>query len=383
MLFLLLPLSCKKEDPEPKPAPAPSAVKVTGITLDRTSASLSEGETMTLSPTVQPSNATDKSVSWSSDNSSVASVSNGKVTAVAPGNATITVKTNDGGFTATCKVSVTQSNYPVTGITLDKSELSMTEGEVVTLTTTIKPDNASNKSVTWSSSSDAVATVSEDGTVTAVAPGNATITVKTNDGGFTAVCQVTVTARIYPVTGVSLDNSEVTLDKGNPVQLTATVYPDNATNKDLEWSTSNPSVATVENGLLTAVSGGEADITVTTSDGGFTAVCHVSVISHPESISLNVASLVLEVGKEYTLIATITPADAVNRNVSWTSSDPSIVTVSGTGVLKAVKSGKATITVTTEDGNLTANCSISVNGSGVERSLRHWKNEGEQDGTPA
>ena len=117
---------------------------------------------------------------------------NGKVTAVKAGSATVTVKTTDGGKSASCAVTVNAKVFPVTGVTLNKDTMTLTEGETGTLTATVAPDNASDKSVTWSSSAPDVATVDQNGKVTAVKKGTATITVKTTDGGKTAACEVTV-----------------------------------------------------------------------------------------------------------------------------------------------------------------------------------------------
>ncbi|MBQ8483241.1 MAG: Ig domain-containing protein, partial [Bacteroidales bacterium] len=153
-----------------------------------------EGEEITLTATVTPDNATNKNVTWSTSDAAIVTVTNGKVTAVKAGKATITVTTEDGAKTATCEVTVKAKTYPVTGVTLDKTEHEMTEGEEVTLTATVNPDNATNKNVTWSTSDAAIATVT-NGKVTAVKAGKATITVTTEDGAKTATCEVTVKAK--------------------------------------------------------------------------------------------------------------------------------------------------------------------------------------------
>ena len=169
-------------------------VSVTGVSLNKTSLTMKVGDTQTLVATVSPSDAADKSVSWSSNNTSVASVSSsGVVTAKAVGTATITVKTKDGDKTATCSVTVNPIN--VTGVSLNKNSMSLLVGETQTLTATVSPNNATDKSVTWSSNNTSVASVSSSGVVTAKAVGTATITVKTNDGGKTATCSVTVKSR--------------------------------------------------------------------------------------------------------------------------------------------------------------------------------------------
>ncbi|MDE5586362.1 MAG: Ig domain-containing protein, partial [Muribaculaceae bacterium] len=174
---------------------AAKVIEVTGITLSNTELKITEGETATLTATVAPDNATDKSVTWTSSDASIASVSSdGVVTALKPGNATITA-TSSNGKTATCAVTVAANIISVESITISKTELSLTEGDTATLTATIAPENATDKTVTWTSSDASIATVSADGTVTAVKAGTATITAASANGK-TATCSVTV-ADIY------------------------------------------------------------------------------------------------------------------------------------------------------------------------------------------
>ena len=184
MMFMMA--SCEK--------PLQDTIKVEGVSLNVTSVELTEGDQTTLTATINPSNATNKNVTWTSSDNNVATVANGKVTAVKAGTATITVKTEDGNKTATCTVTVTAQTYPVESVTLDKTSVELTEGDEVTLTATVNPANATNKNVTWTSSDNAVATVA-NGKVTAVKAGTATITVTTEDGNKTATCTVTVTAQ--------------------------------------------------------------------------------------------------------------------------------------------------------------------------------------------
>ena len=342
-----------------------AAISVTGVTLDKTSLSMTVGDTQTLTATVNPSNATDKSVTWSSDNTSIATVSSsGVITAKAAGTAKITVKTNDGGKTATCTVTVKAATIPVTGVSLDKTSLSMTVGETQTLTATVTPSNATNRSVTWSSSNTSIATVSTSGVVTAKTAGTATITVMTNDGGKTATCTVTVKAATISVTGVSLDKTSLSMTVGETQTLTATVTPSNATNRSVTWSSSNTSIATVStSGVVTAKAAGTATITVKTNDGGKTATCTVTVKEATvpvTGVSLDKTSLSMTVGETQTLTATITPSNASNKSVTWSSNKTSIATVSSSGVVTAKAAGTATITVKTNDGGKTATCTVTV-----------------------
>jgi uncharacterized protein YjdB len=345
----------------------PGIIAVTGVTLAPAALNLTVGGSAgNLNATVKPKDATNKTVTWSTSDGSVATVNNGVITPVGIGNATITVSTQDGGKTATCAVSVTA---PVSGVSLNLASLSLTMGgtQTATLIATVQPVGTANKNVTWTSDNPGVATVN-NGVVTAVSAGSATITVTTVDGNKTATCVVTVAAAYYPsnnvaVTGVSLSPTSLSLTVGgSPSTLTATVTPNNATNKTVTWSTSDDSVATVNNGVVTAVGGGTATITVSTQYGGKTATCAVSVTATVSGVSLNLASLSLTMGgtETATLIATVQPAGAANKNVTWESSNSSVATVNN-GEVTAVSAGNATITVTTEDGGKTATCVVTVN----------------------
>ena len=336
-------------------------IPVATVTLDITSCEIVVGNIVTLTATVTPDNATNKNVAWSSSDNSVATVEDGVVTAVKPGTATITVRTEYAGKAATCDVTVKGKTIPVDDIKLDITSHEMTEGDAVTLTASIAPDNATNKNVVWSSSDNSVATVNDYGYVFALTPGSATITVTTVDGGKTATCEVTVKSKVYPVTGVSLDRTSVELSEGDVTALNATVYPSNATNKNVFWVSSS-SAASVSDGVVTAIHPGTAVITVFTEDGYKQATCEVTVKSkfYPVTgVSLDRTSVELSEGDEIFLNATIYPADATNQNLSWSSTDPSVASVSD-GVVTANSSGTALITVTTEDGGMTASCEITV-----------------------
>ena len=182
-----------------------TVVNVTGVKLNKSSITLEEGKSETLTATVEPTDATDKSVSWKSSDEKVAKVdNNGKVTAIGAGSTTITVTTTDGSKTATCSVTVTAVANPVavTGVKLDKTALTIEAGKSATLTATVEPGNATKQGVTWTSSNTKAATVDSNGKVTGVAEGSATIEVKTDDGGKTASCAVTVTKSTTPVVPV-------------------------------------------------------------------------------------------------------------------------------------------------------------------------------------
>lgn len=229
----------------------PDAVRVTGISLDKQTAILSTiGETLLISRTITPGNATNKNVTWTSSNPSVAAVSAGQVTAVANGTATITATTKDGGYTASCVVTVNaggNQNVPVTGVSLNVTQTEITVGGTQTLNAAIAPANATNKQVTWTSGNTSIATVDQTGKVTAVAAGTTTITVKTADGNKTAACQVTVKASttVY-VIGDSVKGLKKIGDK-------LEFYVNGATFADLHYKINN---------------GGQVNVAMTNKGGG-------------------------------------------------------------------------------------------------------------------
>lgn len=246
---------------------------VKSVTLNKTSLEMIAGSaetgTVTLTATVAPEYASDKTVFWLTSNEKVATVDdNGKVTAVGSGEAKITATA--GGKYASCTVKVT---VLVTGITLDETELDLTvDDDPVTLVAKVTPEGATDKTVTWSSSNDRVATVDANGKVKAVGNGEAKITAKAGDK--TATCKVLVSTL---ASGITLDRTELSMKVGDsPVTLVAKVTPDDATDKTVTWRSSNEKVATVDaNGKVTAVGNGEATITATA--GGKTATCKLSV----------------------------------------------------------------------------------------------------------
>ncbi len=337
-------------------------ILATSVTLNMTSATLYPDETLQLTATVLPANASNKVVSWQSNNTSVATVdNNGKVTAHKAGSCIITATTTDGsGKTATCNITV--NPILATSLTLNLTETNMRQGDHVTLIATVQPSNASNKDVTWSSSNTTIATVDVDGTVTAVRPGDATITARTVDGSnLTASCSVHVTQSL--ATSLTLDNDEMEVFVGDNVQMHATVLPTDAS-QVLNWTSSKPAVATIDsNGKLTAVGEGITVVVVSTTDGSnLNATCIVTVKPvMATSISLSSSQLSMEKDQTVTLIATIEPDNVTVKTVSWSSSNNSIATVDQNGKVTAKALGNAVITATTTDGtNLSATCQVTV-----------------------
>ena len=483
-------------------------VAVSGITLDQNTATLTEGDIMYLTATVSPDNATDKTVTWSSSNTAVATVdNNGMVTAKVAGKATITATA--GGHSATCVVTVEKKVIPVSDITINPETATLTEGDIMGLTATVSPDNATDKTVIWSSDNTAVATVDNNGMVTAKVAGTATITATA--GGHSATCVVTVEpelkgiasinelsntklylvaqlkrdktswavavggnamksnedlridmntedsrqhfalikhndefylyhaaekkfvskdgslsvqpvdainitestafagtfvmyfddmhyinvdgngymavndwtdhdggnsctivpvgdfdptdalkAFVVEVSGITLSQNTATLTEGKTLTLTVAVSPDNATDKTVTWTSSNTTVATVDNnGKVTAKVAGTATITATA--GGYSATCVVTVeeeVIAVSGITISQETAALTIGETLALTAVVSPANATDKTVAWSSNNTAVATVDSNGVVTAVAAGTATISA--RIGSKRAVCRVTV-----------------------
>ena len=339
-----------------------AAIPVASIGLDKTSLELEEGDTCRLIATVLPSNADDKTIIWTSDNTDVATVVDGLVTARAEGAATVTAKA--GGFEIVCTVKVSkkaQSKIPVTSVTLNYTSYGLKAGENFTLSTIVLPANATDREVKWTSSNEQVAVV-VNGKVTAKVEGTATITATAN--GKSASCSVTVTkaaSETVPVEEVVLDRSSLSLKIDETQTITATIKPSDSTVREVNWSSSNEKVAVVVNGKVTAKGEGTAMITATAD--GKSASCSVTVAkAEPEiipvsGITLNSEKLELEVGETFTLTATVSPSNATDKTVVWNSESQITATVVD-GLVTAKAVGETIISATA--GDVTVECALTV-----------------------
>ena len=337
---------------------------ITNVSLNFSDLEIRKDSSQGLRATITPKETTDdKTLTWESSNPEVATVSStGVVTARRPGNAIITVRTSN-GLTDTCNITVISQ---ITSVHLNLTAITLDEGVSQTLRATINPsDTTDDKTLTWLSSNTNVATVDQEGNVTAVKEGVATITVTTVNGR-RAECKITVNkpSENIPIESVSLDKTTLTLEEQEAETLVATINPSETTDdKTLTWKSSNPEVATVDNnGKVTAVKDGTTTITVTTVNGK-EATCTVTVTKKPvpiESVSLNKTTLTLEEQEAETLVATINPSDTTDdKTLTWKSSNPEVATVDQEGKVTAIKEGSATITVTTVNGK-EATCTVTV-----------------------
>lgn len=332
-----------------------AAIPSTGVALNLTTLTLPVGQNQKLTATLTPAETTD-TVTFTSSNPAVAAVlADGTVTAIAPGTATITATTAS-GKTAQCAVTVTPVTIPVAGIALDNTALTLTEGLVGKLTATVLPTDATDKTVAFTSSDAAIASVDANGIVTARKPGTAVITAKAGDK--TAQCTVTVNSAVVPVTGITLSRSGLAMTKGQAETLAATVKPDNATEKAVTFTSSNPAVATVDSqGRVVAVSAGTAVITAKAGDK--TVQCPVAVTVPVTGVYLNRGSVGVLQGAVFTLTATVQPADASNKGVSFTSTNTRVATVDSSGKVTALTAGTAEIIATAAGGHM-SRCTVTV-----------------------
>jgi uncharacterized protein YjdB len=351
-------------------------IPVTGVELSHDTLSLFLGDEEDLTAFVQPPRATDKTVNWkSSDTGKVtvtvdAKTGVAKVRGIAVGTSNITA-TSKNGKVGTCVVTV--GNIAVSGVELNKSKLELVIDATEQLVPNVKPAGAANKTVDWESDDEDVATVSPTGLVTAVGEGTATITVTTRSGGLTAECEVKVS--YAPVTSITLNESALVLAStgGDEFQLIAEVLPANA-DQTVTWSIAPAGYATAVNGKVVPVAIGDATVTVTAkgkkADGSpATATCTVSVVASVPvtGVKLDQSTLTLSKNGTAQLTATVSPANAAVKTVSWSIVPATgVATVVGSGtnnatgtVTAVAEEGEATITVTA-DGGKTATCLVTV-----------------------
>ncbi|MGN0340177.1 MAG: Ig-like domain-containing protein [Lachnospira sp.] len=321
---------------------------VTGIELNTTEITVRKGQVFWLNANCLPTDADDKSVTWSSNNEDICTVEqDGKVTAVEAGTTTIVAMSNDSGMLATCKVIVTQ---PVTGIKLNSSYQEMWVGSKYAIIPTVEPIDAENKNVTYFSSDSSVASVDEYGVVTALKGGNTIIEVTTEEYHLTATC--TIVVKEY-VSSITLSEHEKFLNVTETGTLTAVVETSTATNRGIIWSSSDDAVCSVDkDGNLSGNRVGNAVITATAADGsGVYDTCIVHVVNPVTKITVEPDTVRMLVGDSYIVRAVVEPENATIKDVDWSSSNESIAIVDEAGEIFALSTGKCKITATSKDGN--------------------------------
>ena len=354
--------SCKKEKNQ--------VIEVTGIELGESSVEMTVGTSHKLTATVLPENATEKGVVWESKDESIATVDQeGLVSAAKEGSTQIIVSTANGNFSAYCSVTVKKTGADVSGITIDKDELKLTVGNSFRLTATVLPENATEKGVVWESKDESIASVDQEGLVSAVKEGSTKIIVSTANGNFSAVCNVIIEKELVAVTSIKLDQDVIELMVGSKYQFKATVLPDNATNKTLVWSSDDEKIATVSSsGVVTAFEEGSASFHVQSLDKKVRASCDVFV-EKAKKFEFTKTSGLIGVGDKLDLVSFLLfEGEVIDPSKYSVKSDkPEIALVDANSKIVGKAAGKATITAMYEVGlsKLEANFELEVEDSFV------------------
>ena len=314
---------------------------VEDITIESEDVSLNKGTSYIISYKADPEDSINL-ITWESSDDEVATVENGIIYALKGGEIKVTAKSGD--ISKTIDVKVVDDTPVDTRFMLNQYEMTLKIGDSYTLV----PSNTEIK-LAWVSSNINVATVDGSGKVVAKAEGTAVITAKTEEGYY-ADCTVTVTKKETQDT-ISLNSSSLSMNVGDKVRLIETVTPSNNVS-NVTWSSSNANVATVTNGEVTAVSAGTTTITAKLPNGA-KAECVVNVSSKVIKVSqvvLNVRTLSMSIGATNQLTATVKPSNATNKSITWSSSNPSVVSVDSNGKITALKQGTAKIYAKADNG---------------------------------
>ncbi|MDR1556872.1 MAG: Ig-like domain-containing protein [Tannerellaceae bacterium] len=337
------------------------------ISLARKELTMKKGGVDTLDVVFTPADATNKQVSWKSSNTTVASVNatSGSISARNTGETDIIVTSAEGNFTDTCKLTVV--NELLTGITLSKHTSTVFVNRRDTIRVHFLPPDASNKSISWSMDEPANivqrSQYSDYVILTGLNPGTSKLRVTSSDGGFVDSCEVTVV--FNPATGFKLNADTVELDAPATFSLAGTFSPSDASNTKITWTSGDAAVATVSTyGMITAVAAGETHIFAQSTDDASlkdsvlvrVGTIHVTGLTFSET-----AKTVALPKKTYSIPAkTITPSNASNKTILWTSSDEDRATVNTYGIVTLKGLGLVTITGTTQDGGFTAQCELTI-----------------------
>ena len=354
-----------------------SSIMPEAILLNQNEVGIKKGRSYQLVSTVLPENANNKQVIWTSSDPKIVSVNEttGYITGVSEGTATITVKTLINDISTDCVVNVTGKDVLISGISFYQKNISIAVGYTHTLSYSITPKNASVSDLSFTSSDSSVAIVDQQGVVKGLKEGNAIITVSSLNGIIKDTAYVTVYKKgattivdgdpiktnNYPKT-IKLDNTELNLKLGTTSQVIATVSPSDA-NQSISWFSSNSRIATVDsNGLIRAVGIGTTTIIARTVND-LTASVKVTVGDYSlgvKNIMITTNYIVLPVGSAKQLVVAFTPANASNKTITLSSSDPNVATVDSSGNVKAISAGSAIIKATAADGGYTDTATIEV-----------------------
>ena len=331
-------------------------IPVTSISINKPTGCMYVGDKFKLDVLVLPENALNKKYTLKSLDEKVATIDeDGVVTLNSYGKARIQATTENGGFTDVCEFDVYEHT---TGVKLSAESARIKKGDKFSLTAVILPEGKNDGMLRWSSDNEDIASVDENGVILGKAKGEAVITVTTIDGGYIATCKVQV---YQPVTELRMDTKAITVKTGESQQLTATILPYDADNKNIIWSSDDSSIADVNSkGVVSGIKAGQVLIRATSEDENISDFCVVTVNQPVTGVTLNKTEISFgKIGDTEELVATVLPADATNKELNWSSSDQSVAIVSNGQVLCSGY-GTAIVYVTTVDGGHMASCIVTA-----------------------
>ncbi len=331
--------------------------KVAGVVFDNTALTVYKNSSKKIVATVYPESALNKNLIWSSSDTSVATVTDGKVKGIGNGEAVITATTEEGGYVAKCKITV---KTKAEGVILENASGKVYTTKGLYIKAKVVPEDASDKTITYTSNNPKVATVSSKGYVTGVGAGKTTIVVKDSAGNKTEFA-ITVLKKVQ-VTAINLNYMEKGVYTNKTFKLKPEIFPEDATYPEVEWVSSDPSVATVsEDGVVKGIKAGKARISCKSLDNPMVSqTCIVTVKVRTMGVSLNYSKITVYTTTKKQLEATVTPSNATNKKVTWESEDPDIATVDKNGVVSGKKVGTTYIICTTDNSDRTATCKVTV-----------------------
>ena len=364
ILIILIAKGCEKR----KKQNENETVILPSLVLGNNNVSLQVGDSVKLEADIYNASIDDPVVSWFSEDSSIASVNDeGFVTALKEGETNIVAHYTENGsiFTKKCYVLVTTKVVNLESIELGQDNITLKLGENLLLNITSTPTDAKINTLVYKSDNEKVVNVLENGYITALSPGTATITVTANDN---ISDTITVTVKENTPTEVQPKGLTLTgISNGLVVGKTATIYynmsPSNATNKTITWTSSDPSIATVDGGVVTGKKAGNCIITAKTYNN-ISASLNVTVSDDKVPVSsvkiVGETQITMRVGWTRMLGYTISPENATNKKVTYKSNNEKVVVVDSNGIMSAAGVGNATITITSVDGKKTAVASVTV-----------------------
>jgi uncharacterized protein YjdB len=326
------------------------------LTINPNTVTLSILTAIQLISTITPSNATNKTLTYTSGNPNIATVNNtGVVTGISIGDTNIVVKTTDGSnLSVTVQVKV---DIACNTLTITPNTINMINLNVIKLVPTITPSNATNKTLTYTSYNPEIATVTNTGIVTGIFPGDTNIVVDTTDGSnISFIVPVTITIGCDSLT---IRPSSINMEPGMTKELTSIITPSNATNQELDYTSNNPEIAVFdENGSVIGISAGTTEILVNTTDGSnlfFTIP--VTIIVYCKTLIIQPKTVTILVDDTIRLNSAITPSNATNKKLTYTSDNPEIADIDNNGIISGNFPGTTNIIVDTTDGS---NISVTI-----------------------